>query len=229
MTTVLEISVASTGISWALRNATGPDAPVLDHDRVDVAADDSCAQQAAVRGALAIADASGHVVRSVSLKWSDDVEAAALTLRKWLLGLGFDNVAAAPPGKPARRRRPRFAPHLRAATIVAAGVFALFAVAPGLGGQPEAASAEYHPSTSASVIAVPVAPLGAAPSLLKVHTVPDMLPTSRPAPTVSGAATVAAVPVAAAEQTTVHQPPNPVVPAQDPMVDVLGSVLSALP
>ncbi|ODQ93607.1 hypothetical protein BHQ17_12530 [Mycolicibacterium holsaticum] len=216
--TRLELSMTPTGICWALFDATGADPAVLDHDDVGVTGDDGFrGHQGAIRGALAIADASGHVVTSVSLRCTDEIQATCL--RNWLLGLGFDVRVAAPPGAPQRRRRFGFGPHLRAATIVVAGVIALFAVAPELGGQPQAASAEQQSPADTSMITVPVAPLHAPASALKIYAVPDHPPASQP---------VVAVAVAAPVD-PVLDPPNPVAPAQDPMADALNSVLSALP
>ncbi|MGV0717745.1 hypothetical protein ABQE93_20295 [Mycolicibacterium sp. XJ662] len=210
--------MTSTGISWVLVAATGAKSTVLDHDHVDIASDDGdiTGQQGAVRGALAIADASGYAVRSVSLRYTDDVEANASLLRKWLRDTGLDNIDTPPVAKPARRRR-RFGSPLRAAAIVVGGVIALFAVAPELGGGPEASSADSDTAPITTVVAVTVAPLNAPASSLKTYTIPDVAPATRPAPTYTSApeAVVAA--------------PDPVAPVQDPMAEVLSSVVSALP
>ncbi|MGV0873996.1 hypothetical protein [Mycolicibacterium sp. XJ879] len=219
MQTALELSMTSTGISWALVDATGVNEAVLDHDHVDTASDDGdiTAHQGAVRGALAIADASGYVVKSVSLRYTDDVEANASLLREWLRDTGFDNVDTPPVAKPARRRR-RFGSHLRAAAIVVGGVIALFAVAPELGGQPEASSSGSDAASTTTVVAVTVAPLDAPASSLKTYTIPDVAPATRPAPTYSSA-----------PEAVVAAAPNPIAPVGDPMTEVLSSVVSALP
>ncbi|OBE92777.1 hypothetical protein A5776_04410 [Mycolicibacterium elephantis] len=231
--TVLRLSMTATGLSWALHDGTGVDAPVLDHDRVDVASetagDDLAGHQAAVRGALAIADASGHVVKTVSLRYPDDVENQASMLRKWLSDLGLTVRDAASPSRLARRR-PGLGPHLRAATLVVTGVVAFFAVTPALGGQPEAVSSE-QPAASTSVVSVPVVPPDAPGSSLKVVAVPRAVQAGQPVRADAGPVTVTSAPVAAAVEEPAAPPtiPNPVATAQDPMTDALGSVLSALP
>ncbi|MGE2727102.1 hypothetical protein [Mycolicibacterium pulveris] len=218
--------MTSTGICWALREPTGARPAVVDHDHVDVTGDDGdiAGYQGAVRGALAIADASGHVVKSVALRYTDDVAANAWLLREWLHDMGFDDIDTAPVTRPAVRRRRRLAP-LRAATVVVAGVIALFAVAPELSGQPDAASAESAPAATTSMESVTVVPLDAPTSALKIHRVADVPPPSQPAPVYTGDRSAPA-----AEATVEAAPdPNPVASEQDPMADVLSSLVSALP
>jgi hypothetical protein len=50
----------------------------------------------AVRGAQAIAAATGHVVRSIGVTWSDDVERAATQLLASLRASGYDNLVEVP-------------------------------------------------------------------------------------------------------------------------------------
>ena len=235
MQTVLGLSMTSAGISWALHDATAPDACALDHDHVEVPADADddikvADYRAAVRSALAIADASGHAVTSVALSYPDEIEVTASLVRKWLLDLGFKVDGTLPCARRGRRRL-RFGPHLRAATLVVTGVIAFFAVVPALGGQPKASSADGQPAAGTSVVSVPVAPPTAAASSLKIYVVPDVPQRTRTMPISSGpsvAEPVVTVPVAVE---TVEEPaepprmPNPVAPPQDP----LGAVLSALP
>src|SRR5258708_6612348 len=84
--TVLGLSMTSTGVGWVLLDRQGPDAFTLDHDAFDVQStvdgttDDTSQHTAAVRGAHAIATASGHKVGSVRVTWSEDAEADATAL-----------------------------------------------------------------------------------------------------------------------------------------------------
>ncbi|SEH79335.1 hypothetical protein SAMN04489835_4196 [Mycolicibacterium rutilum] len=101
MDTVLGMSMTSSGIAWVLQQGTGADALTLDHDHFSVLSDvatdgDITKHEAAVRGARAIAEASGHQVRMIGLTWSNDVEAKAALLLKSLPDMGFDTVAAVP-------------------------------------------------------------------------------------------------------------------------------------
>lgn len=95
MKTVLGLSMTSASVGWVLLDGRGD---TLDHDAFDVGGDIESSSQhaAAVRGALAIAAASGHQIRSVGVTWTDDVEAEAELLLKALTDLGFNDVAAVP-------------------------------------------------------------------------------------------------------------------------------------
>ena len=95
--TVLGLSMTSSSIGWVLLDGTDADAATLDHDHFDILADtaidgDIAKHQSAVRGAQAIAAASGHRVTSVALTWSEDVDAKAALLLKALPEMGFDTV-----------------------------------------------------------------------------------------------------------------------------------------
>ncbi|GAT07325.1 hypothetical protein H7I77_20980 [Mycolicibacterium novocastrense] len=97
MDTVLGLSMTSTGIAWVLLEGQDADAKTVDHDHFAVVADvatdgDISTHQAAVRGARAIASASGHRVDTVYMTWSADVGAKAELLRKSLLDMGFARV-----------------------------------------------------------------------------------------------------------------------------------------
>ena len=90
--------MTSTSFGWVLLDGQGPDAATLDHDTFDVqtgddgASGDTSQHAAAVRGAQAIATASGHQVGTVHVTWTDEVEANAAALMKSLSDLGFHNV-----------------------------------------------------------------------------------------------------------------------------------------
>lgn len=101
METVLGLSMTANSIGWVLLAGTGTDAETLDHDHFDVMSDvaidgDIAKHQAAVRGAQAIAAASGHQVKTIALTWSDDVDAKAALLLKSLPDMGFENIVAVP-------------------------------------------------------------------------------------------------------------------------------------
>ncbi|MFV9636040.1 DUF7159 family protein [Mycobacterium neumannii] len=98
MDTVLGLSMTSTGIAWVLLEGVDAEAKTVDHDHFTVVADvatdgDISTHEAAVRGARAIASASGHRVDAVYMTWSADVGAKAELLRKSLSDLGFTKVA----------------------------------------------------------------------------------------------------------------------------------------
>ncbi|VEG41823.1 FHA domain-containing protein [Mycolicibacterium flavescens] len=98
MDTVLGLSMTSTGIAWVLIEGEGADAKTVDHDHFTVVADlatdgDIAAHEAAVRGARAIASATGHRIDTVCMTWSADVGAKAELLRKSLSDMGFAKVA----------------------------------------------------------------------------------------------------------------------------------------
>jgi hypothetical protein len=90
--------MTSTSFGWVLLDGQGPDAATLDHDTFDIqtgddgASRDTSQHAAAVRGAQAIATASGHQVGTVHVTWTDEVEANAAALMKSLCDLGFHNV-----------------------------------------------------------------------------------------------------------------------------------------
>jgi hypothetical protein len=87
--------MTSTSVGWVLLDSDGSDATILDDDAFDIqpgAEGDTSLHVAAVRGAQAIATASGHNVGSIKVTWTEDVEADATSLLKSLADLGFDNV-----------------------------------------------------------------------------------------------------------------------------------------
>jgi hypothetical protein len=94
--------MTSTSVGWVLLDGQAPDAAILDNDVFDVksggdaAAGDTSKHAAAVRGAQAIARASGHEVAAIHLTWTQDVDVDASALLKSLADLGFDNVVAVP-------------------------------------------------------------------------------------------------------------------------------------
>jgi hypothetical protein len=95
--TVLGLSITSTSVAWVLVDGTAADGPALDHDAFDVDAKTDTTQHAvAVRGAQAIAAATGHVVRSIGVTWTDDVEAEARQLLESLREAGYDNLVEVP-------------------------------------------------------------------------------------------------------------------------------------
>ncbi|MGV0853474.1 DUF7159 family protein [Mycolicibacterium phlei] len=100
MDTVLGLSMTSAGVAWVLSRGSGADASAIDHDHFSVAdsATDGgvCRYQAAVRGARAIAEASGHRITSVGITFTSDVEAEATLLLNALPDMGFENVVAIP-------------------------------------------------------------------------------------------------------------------------------------
>ncbi|KUI03610.1 hypothetical protein AU189_08080 [Mycolicibacterium acapulense] len=98
MDTVLGLSMTSTGIAWVLLEGEGADAKTVDHDHFTVVADvatdgDISTHEAAVRGARAIASATGHRIDTVCMTWSADVDAKAELLRNSLSDMGFAKVA----------------------------------------------------------------------------------------------------------------------------------------
>jgi hypothetical protein len=93
--TVLGLSMTSSGVGWVVLDGSGVDAKTLDHDVVDVSgrsADDIDRHLGAVRGARAIAAASGQDVRSIGVGWTDESAATATLVLRALPGLGFDKV-----------------------------------------------------------------------------------------------------------------------------------------
>nr|WP_090277867.1 hypothetical protein [Mycolicibacterium komanii]CRL72941.1 FHA domain-containing protein [Mycolicibacterium komanii] len=100
MKTVLGLSMTSTGIAWVLVENGDRGPQTLDHDHFTVVADiatdgDISTHEAAVRGARAIASATGHRVDTIGLTWTADVAAKAELLRKSLSANGFGKVVPA--------------------------------------------------------------------------------------------------------------------------------------
>jgi hypothetical protein len=100
MTTVLGLSMTSTGVGWVLRDQA--DAAGRDFDASDSASDfvrhataedDISPITAAVQNAQTIAASSGNQLTSIHLTWSDDVAEKAPPLLKMLPELGFDDIA----------------------------------------------------------------------------------------------------------------------------------------
>ncbi len=97
METVLGLSITSTSVAWVLVDGSAADGPALDHDAFDVDAKTDTTQHAvAVRGAQAIAAATGHVVRSIGVTWTEHVEAEARQLLGSLREAGYDNLIEVP-------------------------------------------------------------------------------------------------------------------------------------
>jgi hypothetical protein len=95
--TVIGLSITSTSVGWVLVDGSAADGATLDHDAFDVDADTGTSQHAvAVRGAQAIAAATGHEVRSIGVTWSDDVETTATRLLESLRAAGYDNLVEVP-------------------------------------------------------------------------------------------------------------------------------------
>jgi hypothetical protein len=88
--TVLGLSMTSTSVGWVLVDGRDADGATVDHDAFDVGADEGSTAEGtsqpavAMRGAHAIAAASGHEVRTIGVTWSDDVEKEATRLLKSL-------------------------------------------------------------------------------------------------------------------------------------------------
>ena len=88
-----------SGVGWVVLDGSGIDAATLDHDVFDVAggsADDGDISRhiAAVRGAQAIAAASGQELRSIGVTWTDGAAATAKRVLRSLPDLGFDTVVS---------------------------------------------------------------------------------------------------------------------------------------
>jgi hypothetical protein len=95
--TVLGLSITSTSVGWVLVDGSAAGGATLDHDAFDVDANTDTSQHAvAVRGAQAIAAATGDVVRSIGVTWSGDVEAEAKRLLASLSEAGYDNLVEVP-------------------------------------------------------------------------------------------------------------------------------------
>lgn len=98
MEAVLGFSVTSSSVGWVLLDGPGVDAAALDHDVFDVAGSsddhDISKHIAALRGALSIAAASGHELKSIGLTWTPDAAATANLLLSSLPELGFVKVAS---------------------------------------------------------------------------------------------------------------------------------------
>lgn len=89
--------MTSSSVGWVVLDGSGIGPATLDHDVFDVApnsADDGDISRhiGAVRSAQAIAAASGQVLASIGVTWTDDAAAAAYLVRNALPGLGFDKV-----------------------------------------------------------------------------------------------------------------------------------------
>lgn len=94
MKTVLGLSVTSAGVGWVLVDGAAPESVTLDDDSfaVETADDLQVRGLAAVRGAEAIATASGHDVESIGVTWSEEVAAQAAQLIATLKAAGYTDV-----------------------------------------------------------------------------------------------------------------------------------------
>ena len=95
METVLGLSVTSSSVGWVVLDGSGSDAATLDHDVIEVKgrpAEDITRHLGAVRGAQAIASASGQHLALIGVTWTDDAAATANLVLRALPGLGFDKV-----------------------------------------------------------------------------------------------------------------------------------------
>ncbi len=104
METVLGLSMTSSSVGWVVLEIAGADPATLDHDVFDFAGGsavdgDISNHVAAVRGVQAIAAASGHVLTSIGVTWTDDAAATANLVLKALPGLGFDKVVPVRPAE----------------------------------------------------------------------------------------------------------------------------------
>jgi hypothetical protein len=90
--TVLGVSITSTGVGWVLVDGSAADGATLDHDAFDVDVSDTSQHAVAVRGAQAIAAATGHEIHSIGVTWTDDVQAEARQLLASLTEAGYDNL-----------------------------------------------------------------------------------------------------------------------------------------
>ena len=94
MKTVLGLSVTSAGVGWVLVDGAEPEALTVDDDSFSVSTIDDLQSRAlaAVRGAQAIASASGHEIESIGVTWGDDVAAHAAQLIATLKECGYADV-----------------------------------------------------------------------------------------------------------------------------------------
>ena len=92
MDTVLGVSITSTGVGWVLADGSADDDATLDHDAFDVEAGDTSQHAVAVRGAQAIAAATGNEIRSIGVTYTHDAEPAARQLLQSLRESGYDNL-----------------------------------------------------------------------------------------------------------------------------------------
>jgi hypothetical protein len=90
--TVLGVSITSTSLGWVLADDSASDGATLDHDAFDVDAGDPSPHAVAVRGAQAIAAATGHEIRAIGITWTEDAEADAGQLLESLESSGYDNL-----------------------------------------------------------------------------------------------------------------------------------------
>lgn len=94
--TVLGVSITSTSVGWVLVDRSAADGATLDHDAFDVDPGDTSQHGVAVRGAQAIAAATGHEIRSIGVTWTDDVDTHARQLLESLRESGYDNLRQVP-------------------------------------------------------------------------------------------------------------------------------------
>jgi hypothetical protein len=73
-------------------DGSAADGATLDHDAFDVDVSDTSQHAVAVRGAQAIAAATGHQIRSIGVTWTDDVQGEATQLLASLTEAGYDNL-----------------------------------------------------------------------------------------------------------------------------------------
>jgi hypothetical protein len=99
------------------------------------------------------------------------------------------------------KRRPRFGEHARAATVLVAGVIALFALGPYFAGHPDSKPTESRPAANTAPTSVPSAVPDAATTSVSVHAVP--------APAAAPPAPPAVQPLAAEPAPSVAPPPPP--------------------
>ncbi|MGU3500810.1 hypothetical protein [Mycobacterium sp. C31M] len=102
MKTVLGLSVTTTGVGWVLVDATAPDGHPIDDDQFAIGDPESLVPRclAAVRGAAAIAGASGHRIATIGVCWSTDLDDRSAELLTALRGVGCADV------RPVRQVRP---------------------------------------------------------------------------------------------------------------------------
>lgn len=92
MDTVLGVSITSTGVGWVLADGSADGDATLDHDAFDIDGGDTSQHAVAVRGAQAIAAATGHEIRSIGVTWTHDVEPEVRQLLESLRESGYGNL-----------------------------------------------------------------------------------------------------------------------------------------